>query len=116
MTKPLQIFMEYKIIPQKIKEYEAAMEMVLTTLPNYDVSEIEWFVAEDQPYLYVEMFEVPTVSHYQALKKLRQSTEHPVFSSIVPFIEWREENPLLGLSTKRCIRGCSNTKSCLDDL
>lgn len=91
MTKPLQIFMEYKIIPQKIKEYEAAMEMVLTTLPNYDVSEIEWFVAEDQPYLYVEMFEVPTVSHYQALKKLRQSTEHPVFSSIVPFIEGGEK-------------------------
>ncbi|WP_062052158.1 hypothetical protein [Bacillus sp. JCM 19034] len=87
MTKPLQIFMEYKIISHKIKEYEEAMELILETLPQYDVSNIEWFVAEDQPYLYVEMFHVPTVSHYKALKELRQSTDHPVFSSIVPYIE-----------------------------
>ncbi len=38
-------------------------------------------------YLYVEMYEVPTSSHYHALKKLRKSSEHTIFSGIIPFIE-----------------------------
>ncbi|MFC0471213.1 hypothetical protein ACFFHM_12120 [Halalkalibacter kiskunsagensis] len=86
MTKPLQIFMEYKVDETKIKEYEVAMTEIIKTLPNYEAANIQWYVAEDQPYLYVEMYEVPTSSHYQVLKKIRRSTDHPVFSQIVPFI------------------------------
>jgi hypothetical protein len=86
MTKPLQIFMEYQIDQMKIAEYEAAMKEIINTLPNYEAANIQWYVAEDQPHLYVEMYEVPTTSHYEVLKKIRRSTEHPIFGKIAPYI------------------------------
>ncbi|MCM3762235.1 hypothetical protein M3212_15790 [Alkalihalobacillus oceani] len=92
MTKPLQIFMEYKVKEAEIESYEAAMKEVIQALPEYGASRIEWFVAEDQPHLYVEMFEVPTQSHYHVLKKLRRSEEHSLFRTIVPYIEGGAEN------------------------
>ncbi|WP_078551899.1 hypothetical protein [Bacillus alkalicellulosilyticus] len=87
MTDSLQIFMEYKIKQENLKEYEQAMEDILAILPEYEATNIQWFVASDQPFLYVEMFELPTKAHYHVLKKLRRSTDHAVFSKIVPFIE-----------------------------
>jgi len=63
MTKPLQIFMEYKIKADNIKEYEMAMKDVISSLADYEAENIQWYVAEDQPFLYVEMYEVPTTSH-----------------------------------------------------
>ncbi|MDT8860979.1 hypothetical protein N0O92_12120 [Alkalihalobacillus sp. MEB130] len=87
MTKRLQIFMEYKIKKELVKEYEEVMKEIMNVLPDYEATNIQWYVADDQPHLYVEMFEVPTPSHYQVLKQLRQSTEHATFSKMVPFIE-----------------------------
>ncbi|KHF41289.1 hypothetical protein [Halalkalibacter okhensis] len=87
MTKPLQIFMEYKVNKEYINEYEQAMKEIIEVLPDYEATNISWYVADDQPHLYVEMFEVPTTSHYQALKKLRRSNEHAIFSKMVPLIE-----------------------------
>ncbi|GAE37536.1 hypothetical protein [Halalkalibacter akibai] len=87
MTKPLQIFMEYKVKEDNIKEYELAMKDVLAYLVDYEAENIQWYVAEDQPFLYVEMYEVPTTSHYQILKKLRRQEDHSIFGKIVPFIE-----------------------------
>lgn len=91
MTEKLQIFIEYKINENVIREYEEKMGIILATLPEYEASEIEWFAAADQPHLYVEMFKVPTKAHYIALKKYRQSNEHPVFGSIIPYIEGGSE-------------------------
>lgn len=87
MTKPLQIFMEYKVYPNKIHEYEQAMKHIKTVLSEYEATQVEWYIAEDQPFLYVEMCEVPTRSHYHVLKELRKSSNHPVFGKIIPFIE-----------------------------
>ncbi|MBU8908869.1 hypothetical protein [Desertibacillus haloalkaliphilus] len=87
MEQSLQIFIEYKVKPTKVKEYEEVMEKVVDLLPEFEASDIQWFIATDQPYLYVEMFKVPTKSHYLALKKLRQSDEHHLFSQIGPMVE-----------------------------
>ncbi|MDY7221428.1 hypothetical protein P4637_18395 [Halalkalibacterium halodurans] len=87
MTQSLQIFIEYKIKKETINEYEQVMKEILQELPSYEASNIEWFVASDQPYLYVEMFEVPTTSHYHVLKKLRQSEDHRLFGKIIPMVE-----------------------------
>ncbi|WP_100406398.1 hypothetical protein [Bacillus solitudinis] len=87
MTKPLQIFMEYKINKENLHEYEQAMVTVLDTLTEFEATNIQWFISEEQPFLFVEMFQLPTTSHYHALKKLRQSHEHPIFGSIIPYIQ-----------------------------
>lgn len=92
MTKRLQIFMEYKVNKQHIHEYEQAMAIIIDELPQFGASNIQWFVAEDQPYLFVEMYEVPTTAHYHALKKLRQSNEHHIFGQIAPYIGGGTEN------------------------
>lgn len=91
MPKTLQIFMEYKVKQHKIKDYEQAMEEIIEALPEYGATEIQWFVADDQPHLYVEMFKVPTQSHYVTLKKMRRSRDHHIFGKIAPFVEGGEE-------------------------
>ncbi|WP_096201673.1 hypothetical protein [Bacillus sp. FJAT-45350] len=87
MSNYLQIFMEYKVKQENIQDYEKAMEEILKELPEFGASNIQWFVATDQDDLYVEMFEVPTDSHYHALKKLRQCNDHHIFSKIAPMVE-----------------------------
>jgi hypothetical protein len=91
-TSALQIFIEYKVIETEVEKYEAVMKEILAKLPEYSAEKIEWFVATDQPFLYVEMFQVPTLAYYQALKKLRKSTEHPVFGQLDHYIEGGLEN------------------------
>ncbi|RXJ00397.1 hypothetical protein DS745_12775 [Anaerobacillus alkaliphilus] len=83
----LQIFIEYKVKEAEIEKYEGLMKEVLKKLTEFSAEKIEWFVATDQPFLYVEMFQVPTLAHYQALKKLRKSTDHTVFGQLDQFIE-----------------------------
>ncbi len=83
----LQIFIEYKVKEDEVSKYEAFMKEVLKKLSDFSAEKIEWFVATDQPFLYVEMFQVPTLAHYQALKKMRKSTEHAIFGQLDQFIE-----------------------------
>ncbi|WP_227938021.1 hypothetical protein [Alkalihalobacillus deserti] len=87
MTKSLQIFMEYKVKENSVEAYEHVMKEVIETLADYEAEKIQWYVADDQPFLYVEMYEVPTASHYQILKKIRRQADHTVFGKIVPYIE-----------------------------
>lgn len=87
MSQYLQIFMEYKIRPEKIAEYERLMEQVIKNLPEYGAYDIQWFIADDQPHLYVEMFKLPTQSHFMALKKIRQSETHHLFGKIAQMVE-----------------------------
>ncbi|ARK29022.1 hypothetical protein [Halalkalibacter krulwichiae] len=86
MIKPLQIFMEYKVKEEEVEAYERDMKEILAILPEYEAKNIQWYVADDQPYLYVEMYEVPTTSHYQVLRKIRRQEEHKIFGKIVPYI------------------------------
>ena len=86
-TSSLQIFIEYKIKETKVDEYEAAMKEILNKLPEFNAEKIDWFRATDQPFLYVEMFQVPTVAYYQAIKKIRKSVDHPVFGKLDQFLE-----------------------------
>lgn len=86
-TVLLQIFIEYKVKEAKVEKYEEVMKEILGKLPQYSAEKIQWFSSTDQPFLYVEMFQVPNVAHYQALKKLRKSHVHPIFSQLDDFIE-----------------------------
>lgn len=87
MSESVQIFMEYKVKKENISEYELLMKTILTTLRDYEATEIEWFVASDQPHLYVELFKMPTTSHYHALRKLRRDADHHLFGKLIPFVE-----------------------------
>ncbi|MCT8136936.1 hypothetical protein H1D32_03705 [Anaerobacillus sp. CMMVII] len=86
-TSSLQIFIEYKVKEAKVEKYEEIMKEILNKLPEFSAERIEWFVAADQAFLYVEMFQVPTLAHYHALKKLRKSSDHPIFSQLEAYIE-----------------------------
>lgn len=86
-SSTLQIFIEYKVKESKLNKYELIMKEVVKKLPEFSAEKIEWFVATDQPFLYVEMFQVPTLAHYQALKKLRKTVDHPLFGQLDDLIE-----------------------------
>jgi hypothetical protein len=85
--KSLQIFLEYKVNENRIDEYEALMAELLPALAEYGAEEIDWYEAADQKNLYVEMFRLPTMSHYHVMKKLRCTEEHPLFSKLSNFVE-----------------------------
>ncbi|KGA97693.1 hypothetical protein AJ85_05985 [Alkalihalobacillus alcalophilus ATCC 27647 = CGMCC 1.3604] len=91
MTKELQIFMEYKVKQEMIEEYEKLMSSILQQLEVLGATDINWFVASDQPYLYVEMFKVETHRQYEEIKQIRQSTSEPIFGKMIPLIEGGEK-------------------------
>ncbi|WNF36727.1 hypothetical protein RJD24_20395 [Bacillaceae bacterium IKA-2] len=86
-TSLLQIFIEYKVKEIEVEKYKELMEEISEKLPQYSAENIQWFRATDQPFLYVEMFQVPNEAYYHALKKLRKSNDHPTFSKLDKLIE-----------------------------
>lgn len=86
-SSSLQIFIEYKVKEATVEQYEVLMQEILKQLPEYSAEKIQWFVATDQPFVYVEMFQVPNLAHYQALKKIRKAKDHPLFSKLDMYIE-----------------------------
>lgn len=91
MLKTLQIFMEYKVKKDKINEYERVMEEIIDALREYGAINVQWFVAYDQPHLYVEMFQLPTHEDYIKLKAMRKSRDHPIFGKLAELVEGHEE-------------------------
>ncbi|MBM7097741.1 hypothetical protein JSY36_18555 [Bacillus sp. H-16] len=87
MNRKLQIFLEYKVKEDRLEEYEELMKDVLPALSEYGAKDVDWYEAADQKTLYVEMFTMPTMSHYHALKKLRCTNEHPLFSKLDHVVE-----------------------------
>lgn len=87
MNKQLQIFLEYKIDKKKRVSYEQDMKQVLNVMSELEANNIQWFVHATQSDQYVEMFRVPTESHYYALKKIRSSLDHQVFGVLDDYID-----------------------------
>ncbi|MDQ0256886.1 hypothetical protein J2S74_004308 [Evansella vedderi] len=87
MNRPLQIFMEYKIKDDSVETYEGAMKKVLKALEENEASDIHWYKAADQGSLYVEMFKVPTMSHYNEIKEKRRDEQHPVFGHLEKYVD-----------------------------
>ncbi|MFB5664222.1 hypothetical protein ACE4RR_20785 [Alteribacillus sp. HJP-4] len=79
--------MEYKIKHDKVTAYEEHMKKIAAHLRSLDASNFQWFTAADQPGLYVEMFEVPALSHYHTLKKQRCSKEHELFGKLDDYVD-----------------------------
>ncbi|MCD8503222.1 MAG: hypothetical protein LRY71_18180 [Bacillaceae bacterium] len=87
MTHTLQFFIEYKVNPNSVKEYECIMEQIVERLPEYGAEKIEWFISQDEPYVFMEKFTVPTLAYYHALKKYRKSKDHQLFGQLDPYVE-----------------------------
>ena len=82
MNQSIRVFIEYKIKESNKEQYEQLMPRLLHEMEEEGALRMEWFEAADQPLLYVEMFEVSTLSHYQRLKELRQTIIHPTFQEL----------------------------------
>ncbi len=82
MNDKMQIFLEYKVKDDCTEQYEALMKEILPALKNYEATDVDWYEAADQKNLYVEMFQLPTMSHYHGMKKMRCTLEHQLFSKL----------------------------------
>ncbi len=91
----ITVFMEYKVKNECVQEYEKLMKEFARALSTYDANHFQWFQAADQEGLYVEMFDVPTLSHYHTLKKWRRSKEHSLFKKL-------DEHVVGGLEKVNC--------------
>jgi len=78
--------MEYKVNPDTLQAYENTMTSVLKELEKSGAEDIHWYKAADQPSLFVECFQVTDKKAYETIKSQRTMPEHPVYSSIHPYI------------------------------
>ncbi|WP_456276726.1 hypothetical protein [Bacillus sp. AK128] len=90
MNKTYKIYIQYKVNPIYVKEYESLMEKVIGYLPSFGANQINWYSYEKN--IYLESFSVPTASHYMALKKLRNKQRHSIFGLLDQFVEGGLEN------------------------
>lgn len=81
-----QVFIEYKIKEDCIQVYESRMLEVKRALDFIGIEDFKWFIASDQPNLYVEMFTVQSFLEYEKIKKWRQEEQDEVFGSILKMI------------------------------
>ncbi|MDN4075240.1 hypothetical protein [Fictibacillus terranigra] len=86
MNQKLTVFIEYKVKPGIIEQYEHQMQNVLVELKKDGAGNISWLKALDQDALYVESFDVGSRDSYQSLKQLRLSESHPVYGPLEKFI------------------------------
>jgi hypothetical protein len=91
MEKGVRIYIEYKVKPSLIQQYELQMENVLKQLPTFGADHINWFHVDTEK-KYIEMFSLPTISHYVALRKMRAKACHTKFGMLDQFIEGGLQN------------------------
>ncbi|WP_246943063.1 hypothetical protein [Bacillus pinisoli] len=90
MNKPLKIYIHYKIKPNHTNEYEKIMEKVIGYMPSFGAHQIDWYSPEKD--MYAESFSLPTISHFIALRNLRNGKKHSIFGLLDQFIEGGVEN------------------------
>ncbi|MED2973092.1 hypothetical protein P4361_12750 [Fictibacillus sp. B-59209] len=82
MNQKLTVFIEYKVKPDIIEQYEAHMQSVLIELMKDGARNTSWLKALDQDSLYVESFDVEGSEVYHSLKQLRLLKGHPVYGPL----------------------------------
>jgi DNA-binding GntR family transcriptional regulator len=82
MNNGVSVHIEYHVKSTDVYRYESLMESVLDLLTEFGARRIQWFVSSRANNVYVERFELPTESHYYALKRLRISNEHGTFNEL----------------------------------
>ncbi|SFP56921.1 hypothetical protein [Salibacterium halotolerans] len=87
MQKKVHIFIEYKITAGKEQRYRQVMKEIVEALAAFGASSFQWFEAVDQDRLYVEMFELESLSVYHTVKEARRSKNHPVFNKLDECLE-----------------------------
>ncbi|MFD2703864.1 hypothetical protein [Salibacterium lacus] len=92
MQKKIHIFIEYKIAAGKEQRYRQLMEETVEALADFGASAFQWFEAVDQNGLYVEMFELESLSVYHTVKEARRSKNHPVFKKLDECLEGGLDN------------------------
>lgn len=69
--RPLRVFVEYRVIPERREEYEARMRAWQDRLTRLPVAAYARYEGWDQPHLMVETYLVPDEGAYRLLKELR---------------------------------------------
>ncbi|MED0675455.1 hypothetical protein ABEV55_03410 [Aneurinibacillus thermoaerophilus] len=67
----IQVFAEYKIIPEKRGEYLQKIKDIAIAMEKIGARNFVLQEGVDQPGLFVEMFHVPTVEAYRKIKRKR---------------------------------------------
>jgi hypothetical protein len=87
MSNGFQVFIEYKVKKTFNHQYEQLMQNVISLLSEFGAERIEWYSFGHQSNKYIEVFLVPTEAHFYALKKIRTSKHHDIFTHFENYVE-----------------------------
>ncbi|EIT84669.1 hypothetical protein A374_13295 [Fictibacillus macauensis ZFHKF-1] len=82
MKQRISVFIEYKIKEHVIEQYESQMERVLFEMKKAGITNLSWMKAYDQPFLYVESFDVSSIEAYKTIKAQRLQENHAVYGEL----------------------------------
>lgn len=82
MKHNVQMIVQYEINQDFSQLYQETMHQIMSMLPKFDAIDIHFQKSDTAPYEIIETFQLPTVAHYHALKKLRTSKKHSVFGTL----------------------------------
>ncbi|WP_100371817.1 MFS transporter [Bacillus sp. FJAT-45037] len=87
MTSAIDVFIEYRIHEKFVNQYEETMLKLEQALTQVGAYNFKWYIARDQPHLYVEMFKVSEYSQYELIKKMRQDQTAPINEDLHEYID-----------------------------
>jgi mRNA deadenylase 3'-5' endonuclease subunit Ccr4 len=93
MNKQIRIYVEYKIEESAIQQYHMLLDQIVKTLERFDAKHIECCKSEKQNQ-YMEIFTVPTESHFHAIKKIHKNKNHSIFGKLHEIVSGGSERIL----------------------
>jgi hypothetical protein len=95
MEKRFTFIIEYNVNENCNEKYEQTMNDITAYLYQYDVEQLQWFTDKVDSTRRIELFTVPSESHYYAIKKMRKAKNHHIFGLLDEIIDG-------GLNAIRC--------------
>lgn len=83
----IRVFIEYKIQKKHYETYLNGISDLKKELAKRHAEHIQVYEGADQPYLFVEAFDVKRMEDYEKLKDERLNEEHEIWKRLHRFIE-----------------------------
>ncbi|WP_108670538.1 hypothetical protein [Peribacillus acanthi] len=81
MNKQIKIYVEYTIEESAIPQYQMLIKQIVEALEHFEAQSIECYKTEKQDQ-FMEIFTVPTESHFHAIKRIHKNKNHTVFGKL----------------------------------
>ncbi|MDQ0175698.1 hypothetical protein [Bacillus chungangensis] len=86
MNNFLQMYIQYEIATCAYLHYTQIMELLSVEMSRFEAKNFYWEQVDTNPAIVIERCDIPSESHFHALKQFRKMEAHQVFGQLETFI------------------------------